>query len=321
MLRIRFFFATLFVFTTLQVNSSVRGEEPTRVGKAQPSDDPIRAVLLKKGYTAIPLLPGDETESRYRVKCRCGSEDVFFLLDTGAAGSVLDAALAKKLKLESVGKTEFYSFTGRAEADQVRLRGMEVGEFDTRTAFNTLPMTSFDLSMSTKPVKGKQNATFQGVLGHQALSLCSAVIDYSTHTLYLRQPLGALWPQVEGKWTAVGGEENGERLTLDAKSAPVFEFKSNCIHVTIGETKYHWGIHVRPDESSHVLALFDPKTELDERCEYTALGLLKVTNGKLTVCLARDVTKLKALPTEFAAPKGSGLLLLEFEQQGKAEKK
>ncbi|MCU0706368.1 MAG: hypothetical protein MUF18_20600 [Fimbriiglobus sp.] len=134
--------------------------------------------------------------------------------------------------------------------------------------------------MNAKPVNGKQKAQFHGVLGHQALSLCSAVIDDSTHTLYMRQPLRALWPQVEGKW----------------------------------------GVHVRPDGVTQMLALFDPKTELDEKCESNSVGPLMLANGKFTVCLAADLTQAKAIPTEFAVAKGSGLILLEF-QRGKPEKK
>jgi hypothetical protein len=311
---------TLAIIATSGSESVSRGGDPPSSSGNKIAEDAVRTALLKKGYTAVPLIPGDDTESRYRVKCQCGSETVVFLIDTGSSVSVLDPGIAKTLKLESAGRTEYRTLTGKADAEQVMLRGMQIGEFDTRKMISSLTVVSFDLSGGTQPAERQKRPQFQGILGQQALSVCTAVIDYSTHTLYLRHPLRALWPLIEGKWSATGGEESGQRYPVDLKSPPLLHFMDDQMLLTLGEKKHQWGLHPVPDGKHYRLALFDPKSELKDELTYSAGGLLRVTDDKIKVCLILDPAKAKAFPTEFAAPKGSGLLLLEFDRV-KAEKK
>ena len=61
--------------------------------------DPLRAVLEKKGYLAIPLTQ-EEGDNCFIVKCKSGTETFQLLLDTGAEDSVLDVGLVKKLGLK-----------------------------------------------------------------------------------------------------------------------------------------------------------------------------------------------------------------------------
>ena len=62
---------------------------------------------------------------------------------------------------------------------------------------------------------------------------------------------------------------------------------------------YRFGMHVKPEKDRFAVTLFKPWEEFDGELEYRAGGLLKVSGDKLTICLALDPTKAKALPEDF----------------------
>ena len=74
-------------------------------------------------------------------------------------------------------------------------------------------------------------------------------------------------------------------------------------------------MHVRVDKGGHALAFFDPAQELDKELDYKASGLLKVADGKLTVCLSLGSATNTGIPDEFKAPAKSGRLLVEFRRE------
>jgi predicted aspartyl protease len=294
----------LFLLVLLSVRE-VRAADPPATKPVTPSDDAVRTALLMKGYVAVPLVPGTNGDPRYSVVCSFGQEKFPLLLDTGAGGTVLDPTLVKKLGLTEGEEINVNTLGGDAKGRLTEVRGLKIGDLDTRRLFRSV------VAFSMPVHEAKED--YRGVLGQNLLRLLSAVIDCSTHTLYLLPPLRRLWPAVEGKWVATGGEEDGKPRAIDTKRSPVVEFKDDCLRFTDGDTKYEWGIQAGPRGDGYGLVLYDPTKELDDGDPFTAGALLKVTGDKLVMCLVLK-GKAKFVPTEFAAPKGSGLVLLEFER-------
>ena len=251
--------------------------------------DPLRAVLEKKGYVAVPLI---EEEGRFTVECKIGTETCRLLLDTGAESSSLDAALVKKLGLKHGDEVKFVGIGGIQKGHEVSLRGLLIGDFDTRNMANALPFRSVDLSALNAARDRRKHRRIEGVLGDGGLRLTSAVIDYPARTLYLRTPLASLWPEIEGRWVATGGQEDGRERKIDPKAPPRLEFKDRRLHLTDGTKQYTFGLHVKPEvDRRYTLVFFDPEKELaKELLGYDAGGLLKVSGDKLTVCLVLDPT-------------------------------
>jgi len=280
-----------------------------------PEPDAVRQALEKKGYVAIPLTQ-DEGVERFTVECKIGSEACRFLLDTGSYGCAIDITLAKKLGLEIGEKVEVMGLGGNLEGFEVTLRGISIGNFDTRAVVGSLTIEAIDLSIINAAADRHKRRRIDGILGHAFLKTNSAIIDYPARTLYLRTPLNSLWPEIEGRWVATGGQEDGRPRRIDPAAPPRLEFKDGSFRLTDGMKEYLFGIHVLPTKNGYAMWFFDPEKALARELGYKAVGLLKVADGRLSVCLCLDpVTAAKGLPDDFKAPADSGRLLLEFRRE------
>lgn len=281
--------------------------------------DPLRTALEKRGYVAVPL--SEDEGPRFTVACRVGNKPCRLLLDTGAETSTLDAAFVKNLGLKPGGELPSVGIGGIEKGHEVSVRGLLIGDFDTRTMAHTLPLRSVDLSARNPARDRRKHERIEGVLGDGGLKLTAAVIDYPNRTLYLRTPLAGLWPEIEGRWVATGGQEDGRVRPIDPKAPPRLEFKDRRLYLTDGTKRHTFGLHVRPEADHYTLVFFDPEKELAKELKYEAGGLLKVSGGKLTVCLCLDPLKAKKgeeFPEDFKTATGSGHLLLEFQRENAA---
>jgi hypothetical protein len=204
------------------------------------------------------------------------------------------------------------AFGGQVKGDWIRFRGLTFGGYDTRRSFAMVNGFGVDLSGMNKILTEQKLPPFHGLLGNLDLLSGSAVIDFGTNTLYLRPVKATLWPQLEGKWVGVTWESDGQKGQHNPGDGSV-EFKDGWIRFTTpgGETK-EWGFHLRDEGDRYRVGLFNPKIdELADDFKYSRHGLLKLAEGKLTLVIQQDAGKE---PTEFAAPKGSGLLLVECKR-------
>jgi len=143
----------------------------------------VTAFLSQKGYDVIPIRQNTAGLSLITVKVN-GIEG-WFILDTGAGVSVIDAKQASRLQLTL--QKDNASFTGAGAGGQ----GLEVipSEGNTIEIGNHI-VTDFTLSvMSFEHVSQVLTAAgcdeFLGVIGVDILKPGKAIIDYSTMTLYL----------------------------------------------------------------------------------------------------------------------------------------
>jgi len=138
------------------------------------------------------------------------------------------------------------------------------------------------------------------------------VIDFGTNTLYLRPIKETLWPQLAGKWVGVAWESNGKKGRYAAGDAAVV-FKNGRVRFVTKNAAAEWGFHLYDQCDKYRVGLFDPKTDvLADGFKYASGGLLKLSGGNLTLVMERG--QVRKEPTEFAAPAGSGLLLVEYER-------
>ena len=275
----------------------------------QKPSDPLRELLLKDGYTAVPLKK--DTEGKRAVIASAGRHALRLLVDTGANFSTFDSTGIDKWAGKRRGEGEGRGFGGSVKADEVHLRGLTLAKYNTRRAWAEVYGFGIDLSTVNKYLLEEKLPSIHGVLGNLDLLNGSAVIDFGTNTLYLRPVKQTIWPQLEGKWVAVRYAFDGRKGQYKLGDAAV-EFKGGRVRfITPGGTP-EWGFHLRDEGDRFRLGLFDPKAdELAEGFKYSSGGLLKLTDGKLTLVMEQGVRKE---PTEFAAPAGSGLLLVEYKR-------
>lgn len=276
----------------------------------QDKPDPLHKLMLEQSYTAVPLTPGESPN--YTVEAQIGTEKIRLLLDTGAAHSVIYSKVLDKTPFAKVEERQFNSMTGSSTLDVVVVRKLTIGDYDSRNLSSKIDVLRYDSAKLPKSANGDE---YHGVLGHAFLTIADAVIDYKSHTLYLRKPLDKLWPEIEGKWTTSSGQSDGLQLDDNSASAYRVEFDDKKMILTTPEKRYTFGIHAKLEGSTWILAMFDPDKELDDEFNYSGLAMMRIKDGSPVICVGPYLANIKADPANFAAPKDSGLILLELEKQ------
>lgn len=273
--------------------------------------DPLRDLLVKEGYTAVPL---DRHADGSRVMAaRTGKHDLRLMLDTGCSLTTLDSAGLKKWGVKAGDRVEGQGLSNTFQGDMRLLRDLHVGGYDTRRAWGGAECLGTDLAGVNKARADLKLKPVDGLLGNLTLHNGSAVIDYHTNTLYLRPLKDTLWPKLEGTWTGVAQELDGRRGKYPAGFAPTLEFKDGRYTYSAFRESKEWGFHVQEYGPHYRVGLFDPKADgPTDDAGYTSGFIFKLAGGKLTMVMVVDPAKTKEEPTEFAAPNGSGLVLMEF---------
>jgi hypothetical protein len=266
----------------------------------------LRDLLLKDGYTAVPLVR--EPDGKRIVIARVGEHDLRLVVDTGTSISAFEAAELGKLKAERLGRVE----VERVNVEKVSFRGLRFGNFDTRRTWSKVYGGGVDLTRINRALAEKKRQPIQGGLCNFDLLNGSAVIDFGNNTLYLRPVKETLWPKLEGKWVGARYQFDGREGRFKPGDGAV-EFKGGHIWFITKDGTTEWGFHLRDEGNLYRVGLFDPKAdELADDFKYSSGGLLKLTGDKMTLVMEQG--PIRKEPTEFAAPAGSGLLLVEYER-------
>jgi uncharacterized protein (TIGR03067 family) len=275
--------------------------------------DPLRELLTKQGYNAVPMesMPGGVRV----VAARTGKHDLRLAVDTGCSMTTFDSAGLKKWGGKSEERIEVKGWGGKSSGQMSLLRSLQVGEYDTLKAWGGTECIATDISPINTLFQQHKLKPIDGMLGNLTLHNGSAVIDFHTNTLYLRPLKDTLWPKLEGKWKGVAQQMDGVRGKYPATVAPTVEFKGGrYIYSSAGQSK-DYGFHVQEYGPHYRVGLFDPKADGPTgKSGYDSGFIFKLTDGKLTIVMIVDSTKAKEEPFEFAAPRGSGLVLIEYER-------
>ena len=277
----------------------------TDPGSLKPPANPLRELLLKEGYTAVQL--DRDLFGTRMAAARVGQHDLRLMVDTGMTLTAFDTAGLDKLRAVRMGAREGHALRGKVKGEDVNLRGLLLGGYDTRRTFGVVYGCGFDLAgLNTFFVEQKRRP-IQGLLGNLDLLNGSALIDFGTNTLYLRPVKETVGPQLEGKWVGVRYELDGKKGRY-APGDKAVEFKGGRVRFTTPSKTAEWGFHVEDELDLYRVGLFDPGAdELADGFRYAGGGLLlRLAGDTLTMVMGE--------PNEFAAPKGSGLLLVEYER-------
>ena len=274
----------------------------------KPPADPLRDLLLKDGYTALRL--EREPDGLRIAAASVGRHDLRLVVDTGATVSTFDTAGLDKWGAERLGAVDVDGLGGKVKGETISLRGLMLGGYDTRRAWAEVYGQGVDLAGLNKLLVEQKRRTISGMLGNLDLLTGSAVIDFGNNTMYLRLAKETVGPELAGKWVAVRYEFDGRRGRYNPGDAAI-EFKDGRVRFTAQGSTTVWGFHMRDEADRYRVGLFEPRAdELADGFGYSSNGILKLAGGTLTLVIERGNKN----PTEFAAPKGSGLLLIEYER-------
>jgi len=282
----------------------------TTPGPDKPSADLLHELLVKEGYKPVRL--DREPDGNRMVAARIGKDDLRLMLRTGQTTSVFDTAGLDKWGAVRLGWMKVDGLGDNVSAETLRLRGMTLGEYDTRQVWAVLNGHAINIAGLNVLLARQKRKPIQGMLGNYDLLNGSAVIDYVTNTLYLRPVKKAVEPLLKGKWVGVAWEFDGNKGKYAPGDANV-EFKNGRIRFATKNGAAESTFHVRDMGDRYMLGLFEPgANELADGFTYTSTGALRLTDGKLTLVMQKG--PLRKEPISFAATKGSGLLLVEYER-------
>ena len=147
----------------------------------------ITQFLTSMGYTAIPLR--QNVAGQLLVNAKINDVDGVYILDSGAGQTVVDAKQLDTLKLKlnynetaltggglGVHSVENVpSYNNKIEINNFRMDNLIVAVMSLETAWESLAQVGADDKLF-------------GIIGVDILKTGNAIIDFSTMTLYLREP-------------------------------------------------------------------------------------------------------------------------------------
>jgi hypothetical protein len=153
--------------------------------KAETEAGDLSAFLSKKGYHAIPFTKN--AVGHLLVDVIVNGENGFFILDTGAACTVVDAKQADRLKL--ILQKDNANFDGAGAGGQglevipSNENSLQIGSYQLHDF--TLSVMSLFEHVSQALAQAGVHEELSGVIGVDILLPGKAIIDYSSMMLYL----------------------------------------------------------------------------------------------------------------------------------------
>ena len=152
-----------------------------------PTTNHITQFLTSIGYTAIPFR--QNIAGQLLINAKINEVDGVYILDTGASATVIDTKQVDHLKLKlNHDETELTgggfgahsvenvpSYSNTIEINGFKIDNLLVAVMSLETAWQSLAQA------------GAHDELF-GIIGVDVLKTGNAIIDFSTMSLYLRQP-------------------------------------------------------------------------------------------------------------------------------------
>jgi hypothetical protein len=295
------------------------------VQAVDPAPDPVRKILLDKGYHAIPIVQvkdfkgrlGDKIQpvvrAMYLVKCALGKVEFYLQIDTGATGTFLNEDFAKANNIPFGDKGTTNTLGGKVAIRVLDMNQISFGGLDSREI-------SFELSMFA--IKGLQeNDNYKGLpvaglLGNDKLLATNAIIDYTSDTLYMIPPAKFYMPKFSGYWKATkvcydGLPVKEANYNLYAVSFTKQTMKLNSPERGVLEYSCHY---FQGDGLGHI-RFYEPKQRSSEKPMYAAGGVIQQDKDKLKIQIGFDPGF--GVPGDFELIPASKWLYLELERETK----
>jgi uncharacterized protein (TIGR03067 family) len=269
-------------------------------------------------YVVVPMTRVSSLGGGKSFVIQCSIEGRAFTveLDTGSAVSMIDF---NRVGLDLIEKTEgAVKQNGSTIANNgtcVDIRGFQIGNFETRKVSNSIQVVDFDLKKVNETRHERGMLPIDGIIADDFLNLFDSIIDYKNHKLYLKTPISQHRVLFDGKWNLIRQTENGQsREFLNQKHFVIIDHGKIHINLpehTIREMNFH--VH-KSNPNKFVVGLFNSKEELDSKFIYEHGSIVEFEGDKMKLCVDYNIRKTKATPEKFEAPKGSPLVLYEFER-------
>jgi len=142
----------------------------------------LSAFLESQGYVEIPLRK--TATALIEVEAKVNGEDALLYLDTGAGRTVFDVASAERLRLDLRASEAKAAGIGSAShrVQTCVINNLVIGAFQIAS----METVVIDLSHVNEARAQIGAAACDGVIGADILADKSAVIDYSSYKLYLK---------------------------------------------------------------------------------------------------------------------------------------
>jgi hypothetical protein len=287
--------------------------------------DPVRKILIDKGYQAISIVKvkdderglGNKTQPVVRathlVKCSIGKVEFYLQLDTGATGTFLNEDFAKANKMAFGATGTSNTIGGKVAISELDLNQISFGGLDSREI-------SFSLSMfATKGLKENDNykgLPIAGILGNDKLLATNAIIDYSSDTLYMIPPAKFYMPKFSGSWKATKVFYDGLPVKEANYNRYAVSFTKETIKLNSPERGApEYSCHYFPSDGFGHIRFYEPKQRSSEKPIYAAGGVIQQDKDKLKIQIGFDPGF--GVPGDFQLIPASKWLYLELEREKK----
>jgi hypothetical protein len=143
----------------------------------------LKKFLIKKGYTPFPFVLNELGHPK--IEAAINKIPGTFLVDTGAAGNVIDAAFAGKIGLSFTDTGIKGGGVGGIHLDVFQAQGAELSILNI--VFKGVDWFVMDLSEVKKGLQQKgDDGKVEGIIGFSVFKKYKAVIDYKTNLLFLK---------------------------------------------------------------------------------------------------------------------------------------
>jgi hypothetical protein len=282
-------------------------------GKKPLPADPIKQNLTTRGYTAVPMTR--DGGGTIRVMAKNIDADWPMVVDTGANATCIDDGLMKFHNIKPASQVNVSGAGGDVLASVYFLQGYTFGRYQTRAHWQHVQTVGIDLAPFNAERAKQNQVPVIGILGGQELLDGSAIIDLATNTLYLRPVKATIQPKLAGTWILKASVFDGVRSTRSNDNETI-TWQAERMTFRDGTKEAAFGYHVRDEWERYRIGLYDPKADVKaDDFTYLNEGYFKITGDNMKLVRVIDKTKVKTAPTEFDAPKDSGLLLLEYTRK------
>ncbi|MGB4100078.1 MAG: aspartyl protease family protein [bacterium] len=166
--------------TTLTV-TNIRVNEPVDMVLFEPPMETLHDFVFKEtDHVTVPMtIQGEHLVLNVSINQH---EPVLFILDSGAATTVIDASYADELGLERMGGMHVIGVGGAEEIDSIQVDSLAVGDF----SIGSLNLFCMDLSTISKML-GLEDQ-LKGIVGYDLFARTVLTLDYVGKTLTITHP-------------------------------------------------------------------------------------------------------------------------------------
>ncbi len=181
--------------TTLTV-TAMRLNEPVDMALFEPPpDDPVDYTFPDIGQVTVPMaINGEHLIVDVGID---GGSPVRFLLDSGAASTIIDCAYADELGLKRIGGMHAVGVGGAESVDKIEIDRLSIGEF----SIDALHLFCMDLGKIAEMLG--MSGTLKGIIGYDLFARTVMKLDYTGGQLSIFDPARFVY---EGSGKAVPGE-------------------------------------------------------------------------------------------------------------------